>query len=336
MGTCMTMSTGIIITNTTTPTAMATATIMTTEPPLTAAHLQRLQTWFGPSFPVGAFSYSHGLEAAFEAGLVTNRESLTDWLEGLLLFGSARNDAILFAETYRRWPDVAEVVELAAALSPSMELRAETLNQGAAFLRAVRQGWPGLYLEHNTEPRKDVSPERGLPGGSAQAAGDPVPRSARPGIGEALAANASPTVSEHGTEPRKDVSPERGLLGGNAQAAGDPVPRAARPGIGEVLSGEVALPVAAGLCCAAAGIPLKPALTAYLHAFTANIVSAALRCIPLGQSDGLAAQSALEPAVEAAADAGLEASPGDIGSAAPMLDWLSATHETQYSRLFRS
>ena len=260
---------------------------MTTEPPLTAAHLQRLQTWFGPSFPVGAFSYSHGLEAAFEAGLVTNRESLTDWLEGLLLFGSARNDAILFAETYRRWPDVAEVVELAAALSPSMELRAETLNQGAAFLRAVRQGWPGLYLEHNTEPRKDVSPERGL-------------------------------------------------LGGNAQAAGDPVPRAARPGIGEVLSGEVALPVAAGLCCAAAGIPLKPALTAYLHAFTANIVSAALRCIPLGQSDGLAAQSALEPAVEAAADAGLEASPGDIGSAAPMLDWLSATHETQYSRLFRS
>ena len=83
-------------------------------------------------------------------------------------------------------------------------------------------------------------------------------------------------------------------------------------------------------------MPLKPALIAYLHAFTANIVSAALRCIPLGQSDGLAAQSLLEPLVEAAADAALAGSLDDIGSAAPMLDWLSATHETQYSRLFRS
>ena len=143
-------------------------------------------------------------------------------------------------------------------------------------------------------------------------------------------------TSEHNTEPRKGVSPVGGLPGGSAQTAGDPVPRAARPGIGEAIAAEIALPVAAGLCCAAAGIPLKPSLTAYLHGFAANIVSAALRCIPLGQSDGLAAQSALEPAVEAAADAALEASPDDIGSAAPMLDWLSATHETQYSRLFRS
>jgi urease accessory protein len=224
---------------------------MTIEPPLTAAHLQRLQTWFGPSFPVGAFSYSHGLEAAFEAGLVTDRESLMDWLEGLLLFGSARNDAILFAEAYRRFPDVAEVRDLATALSPSKELRAETLNQGEAFLRAVRQGWPALAA---------------------------------------------------GNEEKE----------------------------------EIALPAAAGACCAAAAIPLKPALTAYLHAFTANIVSAALRCIPLGQSDGLAVQATLEPLVETAADNALAASLDDIGSAAPMLDWLSATHETQYSRLFRS
>lgn len=268
-------------------TAMGTATSMTAEPVLTAAHLQRLQTWFGPSFPVGAFSYSHGLEAAFEAGLVTDRESLTEWLEGLLLFGSARNDAILFAEAYRRFPEVAEVAELAAALSPSMELRVETLNQGTAFLRAARQGWPDLFQENRTDPRKAARPERGLPGGGAK-------------------------------------------------AEGDPGPRCARPGIGEVLAGEISLPIAAGVCCSAAQIPLKPALTAYLHAFAANIVSAALRCIPLGQSHGVAVQAALEPLVEAAADQALAATLDDIGSAAPMLDWLSATHETQYSRLFRS
>ncbi len=81
---------------------------MTTDA-LTPAQFQRLQTWFGANFPIGAFSYSRGLEPAFEAGLVTDRASLAEWIEGLLLFGSTRNDAILFAEAYRRFPDLAEV-----------------------------------------------------------------------------------------------------------------------------------------------------------------------------------------------------------------------------------
>lgn len=232
-----------------------TTTNMTTEA-LTPEQFQRLQTWFGASFPIGAFSYSHGLEAAFEAGLVTDRAGLTDWIEGLLLFGSARNDAILFCAAHRAFPDAAAVAELAAALSPSMELRAETLNQGEAFLKAVAQGWPSL----NTSLWNDEL----------------------------------------------------------------------------FFGGSIALPIAAAACCAAASIPCKPALLAYLHGFAANIVSAALRSIPVGQSAGLSVQAALESAIATAADQAMAASLDDIGSASPMLDWLSATHETQYSRLFRS
>jgi urease accessory protein len=100
--------------------------------------------------------------------------------------------------------------------------------------------------------------------------------------------------------------------------------------------GEVALPVAVGAAAAAHGVVLGPTLTAYLHAFVATLVSAGLRLIPLGQSDGQRAIAALESVVAAAA-ASILATPLDhIGTAAPLLDWCSMRHETQYTRLFRS
>lgn len=274
-----------------------TATIMTatmTIDALTPAQLQRLQTWFGASFPIGAFSYSHGLESAFEAGLVTDRASLAEWIESLLLFGSARNDAILFAEAHRRLPALTDIAELAAALSPSMELRAETLNQGEAFLKAVAQGWPGLEI-----------------------------------------GNALPSLDSTIT-PRKGEALSEGQNVGAQHQPWGPAPTSGSTGELPVLQGPIALPIAAGACCAAAAIPLQPALTAYLHAFVANVVSAALRSMPIGQSTGLSVQGALEPAIALATEQALAASLDDIGSASPMLDWLSATHETQYSRLFRS
>jgi urease accessory protein len=58
--------------------------------------------------------------------------------------------------------------------------------------------------------------------------------------------------------------------------------------------------------------------------------------MPVGQSTGLSVQASLESTVAVAVDQALTASLDEIGSATPMLDWLSATHETQYSRLFRS
>jgi urease accessory protein len=47
-------------------------------------------------------------------------------------------------------------------------------------------------------------------------------------------------------------------------------------------------------------------------------------------------QGRVEATISEAAETALAASLDDLGSATPMLDWLSATHETQYSRLFRS
>jgi hypothetical protein len=68
---------------------------------LMASHLPLL-VWLSPSFPVGAFAYSHGLEWAQEAGDVTDAATLQAWLDDLLAFGAARNDAVLFAEAYAR------------------------------------------------------------------------------------------------------------------------------------------------------------------------------------------------------------------------------------------
>ena len=58
-----------------------------------AAALYRLMTWLSPSFPVGAFSYSSGIEWAVEAGDITDAASLRDWLAAMLGDGSGFCDA---------------------------------------------------------------------------------------------------------------------------------------------------------------------------------------------------------------------------------------------------
>ena len=72
-----------------------------THPAITAPGLLRLQTWLSPAFPIGAYSYSHGIEWAVEAGEVRDCDSLVDWLEADLRFGSGRNEAIFFAAAWR-------------------------------------------------------------------------------------------------------------------------------------------------------------------------------------------------------------------------------------------
>ena len=83
-------------------------------------------------------------------------------------------------------------------------------------------------------------------------------------------------------------------------------------------------------------IALLPALVAYLHGFAGNLVSAGIRLIPLGQSDGQLAIAALEPVIERSARLCAETPLEDVGSAAPIVDWCSMRHELQYTRLFRS
>ena len=97
-----------------------------------------------------------------------------------------------------------------------------------------------------------------------------------------------------------------------------------------------AYPVAVATCAATCGVGLRPALIAYLHAFSSALVTAGVKLIPLGQTDGQRVVAALESIVERAADAAMQRSLDDLGAAAPMIDLLSMRHETQYTRLFRS
>ena len=106
-----------------------------------------LLLWLSPSFPVGAFAYSHGLEWAHEAGEVTDRASLQAWLGDLLDHGAARNDAILLACAFGAAADgdgeaLAAVAELALALATSAERRLEATTQGDAFVSTIARAWP--------------------------------------------------------------------------------------------------------------------------------------------------------------------------------------------------
>jgi urease accessory protein len=99
--------------------------------------------------------------------------------------------------------------------------------------------------------------------------------------------------------------------------------------------GKLAFPVAVAIAMAQQ-VPLADAIAGYLTAFSANLVGAGVRLIPLGQTDGQFAVAALEPIVAKAATAALQSDLNALGTATPMLDWCSMRHETQYTRLFRS
>ncbi len=212
-------------------------------------HLQRLLTWFSPAFPVGGFSYSHGLEAAIEGELVTDRASLQQWLGDVLEHGAGWNDAILVCLAHRRTlkgVPLDDLIELALALTATAELRLETTAQGRAFGETVGKVWKRSQL-------------RDLP-----------------------------------------------------------------------------YPLAVGVASADAGIDLKDVAEAYLHAFAANLVSAAVRAVPLGQTDGLRALAAQEDPITGLGRRVMTADLDQIGGFVPMMELCSMRHETQYTRLFRS
>ena len=215
--------------------------------------------WLSPAYPVGAFSYSSGIEWAVEAGDVTDAASLERWLAVMVAEGSGFCDAVFFVHAHRAIAardDTAlrAVAELAAAFAPSKERHLETTAQGRAFLDTTRAAWPTPALDR-------------------------------------LAA---------------------------------------------VWDGVVALPVAVAVTSAGHGIALAPALHAYLQALTANLISAGVRLVPLGQTDGQRVLAALEPVVTATAERALLAGLDEIGGAAFRADLASMRHETQYTRLFRS
>jgi urease accessory protein len=209
---------------------------------VTQSHLLRLLTWLSPAFPVGAFSYSHGLETVIRDGTIADADDLSAWIAGLIEHGSGWTDAVLFKAAWEAVADadalaLAEVVDLADALAPSLERRRESLGQGEAFLIAARAWGP------------------------------------------------------------------------------------------PVLNGPVAYCVAVGAATATANIPLETALTAWLHAFAANLVSVAVRAVPLAE---------LEAVILATAARAAGSSLDDLGSSALLSDIAAMRHETLGVRLFIS
>jgi len=115
------------------------------------AALYRLLAWLSPSFPVGAFSYSHGLEAAAAAEAVYDRATLQSWIAAIVAQGSGRIDADILCDSYR----AAEAGDLAAldavnrrglAFRGTAELALEAGQQGEAFLNTCLAAWPDPFL----------------------------------------------------------------------------------------------------------------------------------------------------------------------------------------------
>jgi urease accessory protein len=209
--------------------------------------LLTLAQWFSPSFPIGAFSYSHGLEWLVHSGAVHDADSFEAWIVDVVRQGAGRTDLIMLAQAYDT-PHIVDLIELdalARALSPSAERLLETSQQGAAFVRTIVDVW-SLNL---------------------------------------------PTLS---------------------------------------------LPVAIGVAAKAMRLPLHATARLYLHSVASNLVAAAIRLVPLGQTEGQKCLSDLSPLINETADTALRQNIDDIGSTAFAVDIASMCHETQYSRMFRS
>jgi urease accessory protein len=224
--------------------------------------LLRLQTWLSPAFPVGSYSYSHGLEYVVEVGHVYDGKSLVDWLEADLRYGSGRNEAIFFSEAWRCTTEddragLLEVAELAAAFHGTAEFALESSQQAAACLMTLNRVWPDPVLMWFSEQLRECQ------------------------VRPALAV----------------------ILG--VRSAGERLPR----------------------CLA---------LPAFLQSYTANLVTAGVRLIPLGQTDGQLVIAALEEAILLASEEAIRSTTDDLGSPGFMVDLASGAHETQYTRLFRS
>jgi urease accessory protein len=227
-------------------TGARTAMNMFTPPMNTSDATLTLVQLLSPSFPVGGFAYSHGLETAIDEGFIANAQDLQDWLHCLLTQGGARADATLLTLAYvADDQDLANIDAHARAFAASKERLQETDLQGAAFCETVTAVWD-------------------------------IPLS------------------------------------------------------------NLTYPVAVGR--AARALALDPDLTAamYLHAFVGNLCGAAMRLVPLGQTDGQRVQTALKPLATQIA-AGLKGvTLDDLHSNSFMSDIVAMRHETQYSRVFRT
>jgi urease accessory protein len=221
---------------------------------MTGDTLVRLLQLASPALPVGAYSYSQGLEAAIEQGIVKDEASALAWIEDVLAFCVATMEAPLFLRLYDSWiRDDAEDAKhwnaLVLASRESSELRAETAQMGYSLARLL------------TDLRE-----------------------------------AHPFERWH----------------------------------------EVSLPAAFSYVAVRWKLERDAALVAYLWSWAENQVLAALKAVPLGQAAGQRLLIALGARVAECGETAMEMPDDQLSNMAPGLALLSARHETQYSRLFRS
>ena len=99
--------------------------------------LQLLQSWFSPSFPIGSYGYSHGLESLIEEKIIQNKSDVIDYLIGIIFNGSCKNDVIFIKYTY----EGLDLNDYIMALCASKERKIETLALGNAFAKILKDSW---------------------------------------------------------------------------------------------------------------------------------------------------------------------------------------------------
>ena len=204
-----------------------------------------------------------------------------------------------------------------------------------------------VFQRHRVGSRElATSPMRRASGGGSMLSSQAEARSAMPCCSCTHTAPRLPMTHTHSARsqsspppscPRRSViskPPRRAAPSSRRRAPHGHAPRST--GSLQAWDGPVAYPVAVGVTAAGHGIALEPALSAYLHAVTANLISAGVRLIPLGQTDGQRLLAALEPTVASTAARALTTPLDQLGGAAFRADIASMRHETQYTRLFRS
>jgi len=247
-------------------------TITTTTIPTgtdTDAALLRLIWLASPALPVGSFSYSEGLEAAVEAGLVHDEASAGEWVVQQLHISLARSD-------------LAVVVQAVNAVREGDAARLAQLDQW------VRQTRETSEMRQQTEQMgRSMSEWMGSVGWGERRSPNP-------------------------TEPRERWG----------SPSGSPPP--------------YAYPIAFALAGADSGAPVRHIALTYAFGWSENMMQSAIKAVPLGQSAGQRILARLAGEIPAAVDHALSLGDEDRQSFTPMLAILSARHETQYSRLFRS
>lgn len=240
--------------------AITTRMVTTTAEPVATGLLHTL--WLAsPALPVGGFSYSEGLEAAVDAGLVRDEASAAAWLVDQLHLSLARSDLAVVAQAIPAWR--------AGDLS-----RVRSLNQWVLTTRETQE------FRLQTEQ-----------------------------MGRSLLAWAQ----------------SLGDLGGGV--------------LQRLQSADLqppAYPVAMACAAAASGAPLADSLAGFAFGWAENMVQAAIKSVPLGQSAGQRMLAQLVRDIPAAVHHALSLGDDERQAFTPMLAILSARHEAQYSRLFRS